>query len=62
MKNGSGEDHGISATNMNNSEVLLKLVDELNPDIVHVQYEYGLYGFSMDSVRTNNVAKKYASL
>ena len=34
--NGSGDYKGISPHNKDNSEVLLKLVKEINPDIVHV--------------------------
>jgi glycosyltransferase involved in cell wall biosynthesis len=45
---GSGDYKGISPQNKNNSEVLLKLVSEIKPDIVHVQHEFGLYGFFMN--------------
>jgi glycosyltransferase involved in cell wall biosynthesis len=34
--NGSGDYKGISPHNKDNSEVLLKLVKEIKPDIVHV--------------------------
>jgi glycosyltransferase involved in cell wall biosynthesis len=34
--NGSGDYKGISPHNKDNSEVLLKLVKEIKPDIIHV--------------------------
>ena len=46
--NGSGDYKGISPYNKNNSELLLKFVKEINPDIVHIQHEFGLYGFFMN--------------
>ena len=45
---GSGEYKGISPNNFNNSELLLKFVKEIEPDIVHIQHEFGLYGFFMN--------------
>jgi glycosyltransferase involved in cell wall biosynthesis len=45
---GSGEFSGIAQHNDRNSEILLDLVDEINPDVVHVQYEPGLYGLKLD--------------
>ena len=45
---GEGEVKGISPYNTNNSEVLLKLIKDLHPDLVHVQYEQGLYGMHLD--------------
>lgn len=47
-KEGGGEFSGISPTNTQNSEVLLRLVDEVAPDVVHVQFEPGLYGLVLD--------------
>ena len=35
-----------------NSEILLNLVDKIKPDIVHIQYEPGLYGLKLYSVQT----------
>jgi glycosyltransferase involved in cell wall biosynthesis len=46
---GRGEFTGISPTNPKNSDVLLKIVEECRPDIVHVQFEPGLYGLTLDS-------------
>jgi glycosyltransferase involved in cell wall biosynthesis len=50
-KKGKGQFVGLSPTNIHNSEILLSLVDEIKPDIVHIQYEPGLYGLKMDSYR-----------
>ena len=52
---GMGEYREISSTNANNSEILLKIVDSLHPDIIHIQYEQGLYGLSMDPKKPNKV-------
>jgi glycosyltransferase involved in cell wall biosynthesis len=49
-EDGDGEFVGLSPTNETNSEVLLKIVEEQSqPDIVHVQFEPGLYGLVLDS-------------
>jgi glycosyltransferase involved in cell wall biosynthesis len=45
---GSGNFSGLSPKNAENSQVLLKIVTELQPDIVHVQFEPGLYGLVID--------------
>jgi len=47
---GSGDYTGILPCNKRNSEVLLKLVKKINPDIIHVQHEFGLYGFFFNSL------------
>ncbi|HEY5631661.1 MAG TPA: glycosyltransferase [Nitrososphaeraceae archaeon] len=54
--NGMEEYREISSTNPNNSEVLIKIVDSLRPDIVHVQYEQGLYGLYMDPKKPSKVS------
>ena len=41
---GNGEFSGLSPTNEQNSQILLKLVGEVNPDVVHIQFEPGMYG------------------
>lgn len=47
---GNGEFLGLSPTNERNSEVLLKIVEEQSrPDVVHIQFEPGLYGLVLDS-------------
>jgi glycosyltransferase involved in cell wall biosynthesis len=48
-KDGSGDFRGISPSNERNSDVILKIVEETQPDIVHVQFEPGLYGLILDS-------------
>jgi glycosyltransferase involved in cell wall biosynthesis len=48
-EDGNGEFRGISPSNERNSDVLLKIVEESRPDIVHVQFEPGLYGLILDS-------------
>jgi glycosyltransferase involved in cell wall biosynthesis len=45
---GDGQYSGLSPKNPNNSDVLLKIVNDLKPDIVHVQFEPGLYGLILD--------------
>jgi glycosyltransferase involved in cell wall biosynthesis len=47
-KEGDGQFSGISPTNKQNSDVLLKIVDETKPDVVHVQFEPGMYGLQLD--------------
>jgi glycosyltransferase involved in cell wall biosynthesis len=51
---GKGDFSGLSPTNKQNSEVLLKIVSEINPDIVHVQFEPGMYGLSLDPINRAN--------
>ena len=53
---GSGDYRGISPYNKNNSELLLKTVKEIDPDIVHVQHEFGLYGFYLNSIRPSKTS------
>jgi glycosyltransferase involved in cell wall biosynthesis len=47
-RRGEGEFFGISQHNTRNSELLLELIDKIKPDVVHVQYEPGLYGLKLD--------------
>jgi len=62
-KQGNGEYSGISQHNPGNSEVLLELVEKLKPDLVHVQYEPGLYDLKLDMLRpsktSTNIDKFY---
>ena len=47
---GDGEFAGISPTSERNSDVLIKIVEEQSrPDVVHVQFEPGLYGLILNS-------------
>ena len=45
---GYGQYSGLSPKNPHNSDVLLKIVNDLKPDVVHVQFEPGLYGLILD--------------
>jgi glycosyltransferase involved in cell wall biosynthesis len=45
---GDGQYSGLSPKNPRNSDVLLKIVNDLKPDVVHVQFEPGLYGLILD--------------
>jgi glycosyltransferase involved in cell wall biosynthesis len=47
---GKGDFIGISPYNRDNSDVLIKAVKEFKPDVVHVQYEQGLYGIHLDPI------------
>jgi glycosyltransferase involved in cell wall biosynthesis len=51
---GNGEFSGLSPTNERNSQILLKLVGEVNPDIVHIQFEPGMYGLLIDPKNPKN--------
>ncbi len=52
-EDGQGDYLGISPHNPDNSEILLKIVKEYQPDVVHVQYEPGLYGIHLDPLNPN---------
>src|SRR5918911_1050212 len=45
---------GLSPTNIANSELLLRIVHDTKPDVVHVQFEPGLYGLIMDLADPRN--------
>ena len=45
---GTGDYHGISPFNKQNSEILQSITQEYKPDIVHIQHEHGLYGFNLN--------------
>jgi glycosyltransferase involved in cell wall biosynthesis len=47
---GNGDFDGISPNNRDNSKVLLNIAKEVEPDVVHVQYEHGLYGIHLDPI------------
>ena len=47
---GKGDYNGISPNNRENSKLLLKIVKEVEPDVVHIQYEHGLYGIHLDPI------------
>ena len=52
---GKGDFVGLSPNNIRNSEILSNLVDEVKPDIVHIQYEPGLYGLKLHLLRSNSI-------
>lgn len=45
---GMGDFGGLSPSNKQNSELLLNIVRNYKPDIVHIQHEHGLYGFYLN--------------
>src|SRR5215203_50970 len=44
---GDGDYTGISPFNADNSNIILKVVDDVKPDILHIQFEPGLYGLKL---------------
>jgi glycosyltransferase involved in cell wall biosynthesis len=51
---GKGDYYGLSSYNDHNSCVLLKVIHDLKPDIVHIQNEPGLYGLVLDPINPKN--------
>jgi glycosyltransferase involved in cell wall biosynthesis len=51
---GDGDFYGLEPTNEYNSDTLLRLADKLHIDIIHVQYEPGLYGLKLGSLNPKN--------
>lgn len=51
---GNGDYRGISPSNVDNANIILKVVDDVKPDIVHIQFEPGLYGLKLDPVTPSN--------
>ena len=47
-EHGDGDYLGLAPSNDKNYEVLLEIVNKVSPDIVHIQYEHGLYGLLLD--------------
>lgn len=60
---GKGDYYGLSPYNARNSDVLLKAVYDSKADIVHIQYEHGLYGLILDPINphktTTNIDSFY---
>lgn len=48
---GEGDFFGLDASNKENSRILLRIVNQIKPDLVHVQLEHGLYGLNFDSIK-----------
>jgi len=53
---GEGDYTGIYPKNENNSKIILNVIDEYNPDLVHIQLEHGLYGLKMDPINPNKLS------
>jgi glycosyltransferase involved in cell wall biosynthesis len=53
---GNGDYFSLDADNPHNSDVLMNNVDELNPDLVHVQLEHGLYGLKLGTINPNRTS------
>jgi glycosyltransferase involved in cell wall biosynthesis len=53
---GNGDLYGLHPSNPHNSEVLLNAVTNSKPDIVHVQYEHGLYGLVLDPINPTKIS------
>jgi glycosyltransferase involved in cell wall biosynthesis len=51
---GNGDYKGVSPSNANNSDIILKVVGDIKPDIVHIQFEPGLYGLKLALNPSNN--------
>lgn len=47
---GKGDYYGLSPYNEHNSDVLSKAVYDSKADIIHIQYEQGLYGLILDPI------------
>ena len=51
---GNGDYNGISPSNADNSNIILKVVDVVKSDIVYIQFEVGLYGLKLDPLNQSN--------
>ncbi len=52
---GDGHFSGLTPENQENSAILLKIAKDLKPDIVHVQFDPGLYGVRFDKKHPKKV-------
>jgi glycosyltransferase involved in cell wall biosynthesis len=59
---GKGNYHGLSPTNQNNSNLIMKVAHDSGADIVHVQYEHGLYGLKLNSLNPNRISTNIDSV
>jgi glycosyltransferase involved in cell wall biosynthesis len=59
---GNGNFSGISPENEQNSQVLLKIVEKLKPDLVHIQFDPGLYGLVLNTTMTSPKGRTYIDL
>jgi len=51
---GNGDFCGLSPTNKENSQILLKIISKINPHIIHIQFKPDLYGVSLDIKNPRN--------
>jgi glycosyltransferase involved in cell wall biosynthesis len=51
---GKGDYKGVSPSNANNSDIILKVINDVKPDIIHLQFEPGLYGLKLALNPNNN--------
>lgn len=53
---GKGDFIGIDPKNENNSKIIFDVLDEYDPDLVHIQLEHGLYGLKMNSFNPRSLS------
>jgi glycosyltransferase involved in cell wall biosynthesis len=51
---GYGNYRDISPSNKDLSNIILKVAQDVQPDVIHIQFEPGLYGLKLDHVNPNN--------
>ena len=52
-----GNFFGLSSSfNKDNSGLLLEIVNKVKPDIIHIQFEHGLYGLKLSSLNPRNTS------
>jgi glycosyltransferase involved in cell wall biosynthesis len=51
---GDGDFFGLDPSNQSNSHIILNVIDKLNPDVVHIQLEHGLYGLKQKFRNNSN--------
>ena len=56
---GNGNFSGLSPSNKDNSEVVLKVASEIKPDVIHIQFEPGLYGLQPFNAFNPKSSKTY---
>jgi glycosyltransferase involved in cell wall biosynthesis len=52
---GEGEYKGLYPYNIDNSNILLKVLEKIDPDIVHIQMEHGLYGLRLNCLLPSKI-------
>lgn len=57
---GNGDFFGLDPVNPNNSKVILDVINKLNPDVVHIQLEHGLYG--LKQLYSHNLNKSVTNI